>query len=100
MFAYNFKSVALAGGGALSTDVNKKNNTSYHEIIVVWVGQAVGLSGQESAYQCRRCKRRRFDPWIGKIPWRRKWLSTPVFLTGESHGQRSLAGYSPWGCRK
>ena len=38
-----------------------------------------------------------FDPWVGKIPWRRKWQSTPVFLPGESHGQRSLAGYSPWG---
>ena len=39
----------------------------------------------------------RFYPWVGKIPWRREWLSTPVFLPGKSHGQRSLAGYSPWG---
>ena len=38
-----------------------------------------------------------FDSWIGKIPWRRKWQPTPVFLPGESHGQRSLAGYSPQG---
>ena len=38
----------------------------------------------------------RCDPWVGKIPWRRAWQSTPVFLPGESHGQRSLAGYSPW----
>ena len=38
-----------------------------------------------------------FDPWIGKIPWRRKWQSTPVLLPGKSHGQRSLVGYSPWG---
>ena len=45
-----------------------------------------------------RDKRREFNPWIGKIPpWRRKWQPTPVFLPGESHGQRSLAGYSPWG---
>ena len=36
--------------------------------------------------------------WVGKIPWRREQLPTPVFLPGESHGQRSLAGYSPWGC--
>ena len=42
-------------------------------------------------------KKRRFDPWVGKIPWRRKWQSTLVFLPGKSHGQRSLAGYSPWG---
>ena len=42
-------------------------------------------------------KRRGLDLWAGKIPWRRKWETTPVFLAGESHGQRSLAGYSPWG---
>ena len=35
-----------------------------------------------------------------KIPWRRKWQATPVFLPGESHGQRSLVGYSPWGCKE
>ena len=40
------------------------------------------------------------DPWVGKIPWRREWQSTPVFLPGEFHGQRSLAGYSPWGCKE
>ena len=38
-----------------------------------------------------------FDPWVGKIPWRRVWPPTPVSLPGESNGQRSLAGYSPWG---
>ena len=41
--------------------------------------------------------RLRFDPWVRKIPWRRKWQPTPVSLSGESHGQRSLVGYSPWG---
>ena len=53
-----------------------------------------GASGKESACQCRRHKRRRFDPWVGKNPWRRAWQLTPIFLPGESHGQRSLAGYS------
>ena len=38
-----------------------------------------------------------FNPWVGKIPWRRKWQSTPVLLPGKPHGQRSLVGYSPWG---
>ena len=38
-----------------------------------------------------------FDPWVGKIPWRRKWQPTPVFLPGKSHGPRSLIGYRPWG---
>ena len=37
-----------------------------------------------------------FDPWVGKIPWRRKWQPTPAFLPGESQGWRSLVGYSPW----
>ena len=37
------------------------------------------------------------DPWVGKIPWRRKWQPTPVFLPGEFHGQRNLTGYSLWG---
>ena len=44
--------------------------------------------------------RLRFDPWVGKIPWRRVWQPTPVFLPGESHGQRSLEGYIPWGHKK
>ena len=38
-----------------------------------------------------------FDPWVRKIPWRKKWQSTPVFVPGKFHGQRSLAGYTPWG---
>ena len=41
-----------------------------------------------------------FNPWVRKIPWRRTWQPTPVFLPGESHGQRSLVGYSPWGCKE
>ena len=41
--------------------------------------------------------RYKFDPWVEKIPWRRAWQPTPVFLPGESHGQRSLVGYSPQG---
>ena len=56
-----------------------------------------GAGGKEPNCQCRRCKRRRFDPWVGKFPYRRAWQSTPVFLLGESRGQRSLAGYNPWG---
>ena len=55
-----------------------------------------GLNGKASACQCRRCG---FDPWVRKIPWRRKWQSTLVFLPGNSHGQRSLLGYSPWDCK-
>ena len=53
--------------------------------------------GKASACQCRRY---RFDLWVGKIPWKRKWQPAPVFLPGKSHGQRSLEGYGPWGCKR
>ena len=56
-----------------------------------------GTSGQESTYQCSRHRRCCFAPWVGKIPWRRAWQLTPVFLSGKFHGQRSLAGYNSWG---
>ena len=52
-----------------------------------------GASSKESTCQCRRHKRHRFNPWVGKIAWSRKWQPTPEFLPGKSHGQRSLAGY-------
>ena len=53
-----------------------------------------GTSGKESACKCRRHKRCRFNPWVGKIPWRRAWQPTLVSLPRESHGQRSLVAYS------
>ena len=58
------------------------------------------LSVKESACQFRRCKRHRFDSWVRKIPWSRKWQPTPVFLPEKFDGQRSLVGYSPKGCKK
>ena len=58
------------------------------------------LNGKEYARQCRGCKAFRFNPWVGKIPWKRKWQPMPVFLPGESHVQRSLAGYSPQSCKE
>jgi len=68
-----------------------------------WFGPASGTgfpggaSGKEPAGQCRRLKRHGFNPWVRKIPWRRAGQPTPVFLPGESHGLRSLVGYSPRG---
>ena len=61
-------------------------------LIVLW-----WLRGEESAYQCRR---HGFNPWVRKIPRGSKWQPTPVFLPRKCHGQRSLAGYSPWGSQK
>ena len=63
---------------------------------------AAATNGKEPASQCqcRRLKTCGFNPWVRKIAWRRKWLLTPVFLPGKSHGQRSLVGYSSWGCKE
>ena len=58
------------------------------------------LSDKESVCQYRRLRRHRFDTWVGKIPWRRKWQLTVVFLCGKFCGQSSLAGYSPWGLKR
>ena len=61
-----------------------------------FLGFPGGASGKESACHDRSHKRREFDPWVGKIFWRRAWKPIPVFLSEESHGQRSLVSYSPW----
>ena len=58
------------------------------------IGLLGDASGKEPSCQYRRPKRRGFDPRVGKIAWRREWQPPPGFLPGESHGQRSLAGYS------
>ena len=55
------------------------------------------FSGKRIHLPSRRCG---FDPWARKIPWRRKWQPTQVFLPGKSHGQRSLVGHRPWGCKR
>ena len=61
------------------------------------VGLSWRLSGKEHACNAGDIE---FDPWVAKIPWRRQRQPTPGFLPGESHGQRSLASSSPWGCRE
>ena len=64
---------------------------------VLFMGPPWWLSGRESTWQSRRHE---LDPWVGKIPWRRKWQPTPVFLPGKFHGQRNLAGYTVHGVAK
>ena len=66
----------------------------------VYHGFPTWLSGEEPTWPCRRHKRLGFDPWVGKIPWRRKWQPAPVFFPGKLRGQRSLQGYGPWGCKE
>ena len=71
----------------------------YHRVLVLILAHTAwgipgGASGEEPACQCRRQKRCRFSPWVGKIPWGRARQPAPVFLPWESHGQRGLVGYS------
>ena len=81
-------------------DMTYSNLCSTSSILLITDGVQQGFpggsSGKEPTCQCRRHMRWSFDPWVRKICWRRAWQPTPVFLRGESHGQRSLASYSPW----
>ena len=74
------------------SDTTERLSTDTH-------GRPWRLSGKESARQGRKRGRRGLDPRVGETPWRRVWQLPPGFLPEESPGQRSLAGYSPWGCR-
>ena len=69
-------------------------------LLSVFLGFPGRASGQKPTCQCRILKRREFNPWVGKISWRRAWQPTLVFLPRESHGQRSLAGYSSVGSQR
>ena len=83
---------------AVSSVASIENPRAGHPGNPFWtVGFPGGSDGKKICLQCRRPG---FNPWVKKIPWRREWLLTPVFLSGEFHGQRSLAGYSPWGCKE
>ena len=73
-----------------------KYNKEYKQLSIT-EGFPGGTDSKESACQCRTHRKCWFDPWVRKIPWRRKWQLTPVFLPGKSHRERNLVGYSPWG---
>ena len=66
-------------------------------VLIIKMGFPSCTSGKEPTWQCRGCKRHGFHSWVCKIPWRRKWQPTPVFLPGKFQGQRILAGHSPRG---
>ena len=77
---------------------DKRPNCTHEEQKVIPQSRSLGgISGEESACPYRRHRRRRFDPWVRKIPWRGEWQPTQGFFHGESHGQESLVDYSPWG---
>ena len=68
--------------------------------LLVWRVFQVALVVQNPPASAGDVKRHGFEPWVGQISWRGRWQATPVFLPGESHGRRSLMGYSPWGCKE
>ena len=71
-----------------------------HSSILAWkIPRAEDCSGKESACQCRRYNRPRFDPWVRKISCSRKWQPAPFFLSGKSHGGAQQATV-PWGCKE
>ena len=67
------------------------HHTAWSSQVVQW------LKKKKILLPSRRCE---FDPWVGKFPWSSKWQPTPLFLPEKSRGQRSLVGYSPWGCKR
>ena len=71
-------------------------NTYFLSSSVIYKDFPAGSDGKVSLQR----RRPGFEPWVWKIPWKRKWQSTPVLLPGKSHGQRSLVGYSLWGCKE
>ena len=70
---------------------------SIFQVALCGQGFPSGSMGKESSCQCRSRRKHRFAPRVRKIPWRKEWQPTPIFLPRESHGQRRLAGHSPWG---
>ena len=94
--------LGILGPWGHSREQDRRNSCSHEVSPVVganintaatYMGLPKCLSGKESTCRYRRYV---FDPWVGNIPWRRKWQPAPVFLPGKSHGQRSPEGYSPW----
>ena len=92
-FIHNSVNWKQPKGPSTSEWINKLWHIHWRACYIKW-GFPGGASGKEPSCQCRR---RGFDPSVRKIPWRRKWQSTPEFLPGRSHGQRSLVGYGPQG---
>ena len=70
----------------------------YCHLLYLITRASLWLNGKE--YICLQCRRCGFDPWVGKIPFKKKWQPTPVFLPCNSHGQKNPVGYSPWDCKE
>ena len=101
----SFQTRVLEGGASafsflLRGLINISHTLIYLMVFYTYLANPQVHSGKESACHCRRHERCGFNPCVEKIPWRRKWQPSPVFLPGESHGQRTLVGYGPWGSKR
>ena len=84
-------------------DTHNASQNAYPGLVPTLLSSPPPTGSSQVAQWSRIClpsRRRMFDPWVRKIPWRRKWQHAPVFFPGKTHRQRSLAGYSPWGCKR
>ena len=72
-----------------------RRTDSFEKTLMLWK-----IEGLRRRGHCLQCRSPRLNPWVGKIPWRRDWISTPVFLSGDFHEQRTLEGHSPWDCKE
>ena len=88
------------GHGPQDSSESDMPGATWHAHASASYGLPRWYSGKESACPCRSRGRQELDRLFRKIPWSRKWQSTPIFLPGKSHGQRSLVDYSPWGHRE
>ena len=83
--------------GYSSFSLLEESPEKYEQHTICFMAEKWGFPGGPVVTTCLQCRRCGIDPWVGKIPWRRKWQPTPVFLPGKAHGHRSLEGYSPRG---
>ena len=88
----------VAGCGLEGTSRKPRDQGVCGLLFPSWVSLVV--QQERTRLQCRRRRRCRFDPWVGRIPWRRAWLPTPRFLPGESHGPEEPGGLQSKGCKK
>ena len=89
--------VRLPIGIILKSGIGGSYDLCMHGLGMLQLGFLRGSVGKESTCNAGDASRHRFDPQVRKISWRRKWQPTPIFLPGEFHRQRNLAGYSSWG---
>ena len=96
MISGSFPMSQLFASGSQSVGASASASVTSSELLTPQLHRRASLVAQ-MVKNLPACRRPRFDHWLRKIPWRREWLPTPVFLPGEFLGQRNLVGYSPWG---